>query len=58
MKRQLNKIETKNLDRSMIIRGIPEDITDTEASMIEKIHRILLDIMNGDTDEEKLLSAR
>ena len=25
MKRQLNKIETKNLDRSMIIRGITED---------------------------------
>ena len=58
MKRQLNKIETKNLDRSMIIRGISEDITDTEASMIDKIHRILLDIMNGDTDEDKLLSAR
>ena len=57
MKRRLNKIETKNLDRSMIIRGIPEDIADTEASMIEKIHQILLDIMNGDTDEEKLLSA-
>ena len=57
IKRQLNKIETKNLDRSMIIRGITEDITDTEASMIEKIHQILLDIMNGDTDEDKLLSA-
>ena len=57
MKRQLNKIETKNLDQSMIIRGITEDITDTEASMIEKIHRILLDIMNGDTVEDKLLSA-
>ena len=26
--------------------------------MIEKIHRILLDIMNGETDEDKLLSAR
>ena len=25
--------------------------------MIEKIHQILLDIMNGDTDEDKLLSA-
>ena len=58
MKRQLNKTETKNLDRSMIIRGITKDITDTEASMIEKIHRILLDIMNGDTDEDKLLPAR
>ena len=57
MKRQLNKIETKNLDRSMIIRGITEDITETESSMIEKIHQILLDIMNGDTDEDKLLSA-
>ena len=42
----------------MIIRGITEDIMDTEASTIEKIHRILLDIMNGDTDEDKLLSAR
>ena len=58
MKRQLNKIETKNLDQSMIIRGITEDITDTEASMIEKIHQILLDIMYGDPDEDKLLSAR
>ena len=57
MKRQLNKIETKNLERSMIIRGITEDITETESSMIEKIHRILLDIVNGDTDEDKLPSA-
>ena len=41
----------------MIIRGITEDIKETEPSMIEKIHQIFLDIMNGDTDADKLLSA-
>ena len=57
MKRQLNKIESKNLDRSMIIRGIAEEIKETKLSMIEKIHRILMNLMQGDTDEDKLLSA-
>ena len=57
MKRHLNKIEAKNLDRSMIIRGIIEEIKETEATLIEKIHRILLAIMNGETEEDKLESA-
>ena len=55
MKRQLNKIEAKNC--SMIIRGIIEEIKETEATLIEKIHRILFTIMNGETEEDKLESA-
>ena len=41
----------------MIIRGIAEEIKETEVSMIKKIHRILMTLMQGDTDEDKLLSA-
>ena len=58
MKRQLNKIEAKNLDRSMIIRGIIEETKETEATLIQKIHRILTAIMSGESEEDKLESAR
>ena len=57
MKRQLNKIEAKNLDRSMIIRGIIEETKETEATLIKKIHRILTAIMSGESEEDKLESA-
>ena len=58
MKRQLNKIESKNLDCSLIIRGITEEYKESETAIIEKIHHILSDIMQGETDSEKLLAAR
>ena len=57
MKRQLNKIEAKNLDRSMIIRGIIEETKETEATLIQKIHRSLTAIMSGESEEDKLESA-
>ena len=57
MKRQLNKIEAKNLDRSMIIRGIIEEPKEMEVILVQKIHRVLTSIMNGESDEEKLESA-
>ena len=38
MKRQLNKIEAKHLDRSMIIRGIIEEPKETEVTLVQKIH--------------------
>ena len=58
MKRQLNKIEAKHLDRSMIFRGITEDPKEMEAIIVQKIHRALISIMNGESEEEKLESAR
>ena len=58
MKRQLNKIKAKNLDRSMIIRGILEETKETEATLIQKIHRSLTAIMSGESEEDKLESAR
>ena len=58
MKRQLNKIESKNLDRSLIIRGITEETKETETTTGDKIHHILADIMQGKTDNDRLLTAR
>ena len=57
MKRQLTKIESKNLDRSLIIRGITEEFKETESAICDKIHHILANIMQGNTDQDKLLSA-
>ena len=58
MKKQLNRIETKNLECSLIVRGLPEEFKETEQLIIDKIHRILVSIMQGDTDEIKLTNAR
>ena len=58
MKCQLNKIESKNLDRPLIIRGITEEYKESESSIIDKIHHILSEIMQGETKNEKLLASR
>ena len=58
MKNQLTKIESKHLDRSLIIRGITEKFKETESAVCDKIYHILSAIMQGETDEEKLLAAR
>ena len=53
MKRQLTKIESKNLDCSLIIKGITEEYKESESVIIDKIHHILVDIMQGETVREK-----
>ena len=58
IKCQLTKIENKNLDRALIIRGVPEEYKETEQMIRDKIHIILCNIMQGDTDEAKLLNAK
>ena len=58
MKKQLNRIETKNLECSLIIRGLPEEFKETEQQIIDKIHHILSSIMQGDDDGMKLANAR
>ena len=58
MKRQLTKIESKNLDHSLIIKGITEEYKESESMIIDKIHHILADIMQGETAREKLLAAQ
>ena len=57
MKRQFMKIETKCLDHSLIIRGIPEEFKETEQMISDKLHRALSVIMQGETEEDKLASA-
>ena len=58
MKKQLNRIETKNLECSLILRGLPEEFKETEQQIIDKIHCILKNIMQGDDDERKLANAK
>ena len=58
MKRQLTKIESKNLDRSLIIKGIAEEYKENESTIIDKIHHTLSDIMQGETPNEKLLAVQ
>ena len=58
MKNQLTKIKSKHLDRFLIIRGITEEFKKTESAVCDKIYHILSAIMQGETDEHKLLSAR
>ena len=58
MKQQLNKIENVALENSLIIRGLPEDIKETEQMIGEKVHGVLSKIMHGETDEIKLANAK
>ena len=58
MKQQLTKIENLSLENSLIIRGLAEDIKETEQLLVEKLHGVLSRIMQGDTDEIKLMNAK
>ena len=57
MKKQLTKIETKSLEHCLIIRGLPEELKETEHMMHDKLHNSLSTIMQGETEEEKLDNA-
>ena len=58
MKRQLNKIETKCLDNCLIIRGLPEEPKETEQMIIDKLHNVISVIMQGDSEEERMNTAK
>ena len=58
MKQQLNKIETKCLDNCLIIRGLPEEPKETEQMIIDKLHNAISAIMQGDSEEERLNTAK
>ena len=58
MKRQLNKIETKSLDNCLIIRWLPEEPKETEQMIIAKLHSAISVIMQGDSEEEKMNTAK
>ena len=52
------KIETKNLDHSLIIRGVPEDYKETEQHLIYKVHQTLSVLMQGDSPADRLECAK
>ena len=58
MKKQLNKMENMALEHSIIVKGIHEELKETEQRICDKIHHALSKIMQGDTDEIKLVNAQ
>ena len=58
MKKQLVRIETKNLDHSLIIREVTEDFKETEQQMIYKVQQVLSVLMQGDTPTNRLECAK
>ena len=58
MKRQLTKIENRNLERSLIIRGLPEEYKETDLQLKEKLHLVISVIMQGDSDETRVSNAK
>ena len=58
MKKRLVRIENRNLDWSLIFRGVIEEYKETEQQIWHKLHLILSAIMQGETPEEKLEGAR
>ena len=46
------------LEHSIFIKGIQEELKETEQRICDKIHHALSKIMQGDTDEIKLLTAK
>ena len=58
IKRQLVRIENKNLDRSLIFWGVNEEYKETEQQICQKIHSLLSVLMQGETTDEKLEYAK
>ena len=52
------RMETKNLDHSLIIRGVSEDFKETEQQMIYKVQQLLSVLMHGDTPANRLDCAK
>ena len=44
----------KNLDHSLIIRGVTEDFKETKQQMVYKVHQVLSVLMQGDTPADRL----
>ena len=58
IKRQLVRIENKNLDRSLIFWGVNEEYKETEQQICQKIHSLLSVLMQGETIDVKLEYAK
>ena len=58
MKKQLNKMENMALEHLLIVKGIQEELKETEQMICDKVHIVLLKIMQGDTEDQKLANAK
>ena len=58
LKSQLTKLETRNLDSTLIIRGIREEPKETEDMCCEKIYRELANTISGSDPDERFTTAK
>ena len=58
LKAQLEKIEKKNLDHSIIIRGIQEQYKETDSMLRERIFAELSGTVTGESYEERLETSK
>ena len=58
LKSQLTKLETRNLDSTLIIRGIREEPKETEDMCCEKIYRELANTISGSDPDERYTTAK
>ena len=58
LKTQLTKLETKNLENMLIIRGIKEEPKENEDMCCEKIYRELANTISGSDPEERFTTAK
>ena len=58
MKKQLNKMENMALECLLIVKGIHEELKETEQMICDKVHIVLSKIMQGDTEDQKLANAK
>ena len=58
LKTQLTKLETRNLENMLIIRGIKEEPKENEDVCCEKIYRELANTISGSDPEERFTTAK
>ena len=58
LKTQLTKLETRNLENMLIIRGIKEEPRENEDMCCEKIYRELANTISGSDPEERYTTAK
>ena len=58
LKVQLTKLETRNLENMLIIRGIREEPRENEEMCCEKIYRELANTISGSDPEERFTTAK
>ena len=58
IKLKLNQLENKSLECNLIFRGVEESLNETEGTLKDKIHQIILETFNYHDEQSHLSAAR